>query len=488
MANFDELKTKGNEYFKQGQFEEALEYYSQALGILPSSHVALSNRSLAFFKLEKYDLALKDAESCILANKTWAKGYLRKAAALNSLGEYKKAKESCIAGFILQEQSLCMVFVSEWLKASRALVNPRFEFLKKPPWSDVVPESSDLFCDDYCELLFTIVYQRLSDAESMCHDTMSKCVLGSISIAEGVLTEFHHPVTPSLREWGEAAVIRFESQPKSQWKKVMGDLQRKSTDAVLWFKNDLHKSLRQVLDPLLVLAISAMLVRGNSLCQAYTGHYSTEYLGYACVIFFEQGILSNSKYTAFNMAVLSSILNSYRLRGALDESEVEVIRGICHKLEKLLHCLPKEYNNYDIIFQHYQHTVKVFKEICAKVVTGFTGFHDPSEALSELELAMLKADQSPDIAMDVAAKYITEIAGKLQASKSGGISHINFIDAENMLYISGKVFRSIIDYEAVHYFNILSSIILNIPAQNLSLYIMALVHKSPLSFTIQTIP
>lgn len=439
MANFDDLKSKGNEYFKQGHFELALEFYSKALEVLPSNHIALSNRSLTFYKLEKYNLALEDAEKCILANKSWAKGHLRKTAALNSLGKYKEAKESCIAGFILQDQSLCTIFVGEWLKASRSLVNPRFDCLKQPPWSDVVPESSDLFCDDYCDVLLTVVYQRLSDAESMSHDTMSKCVLGSVSIAEHVLTEFRHPLALSLREWGEVAVIKFESQPKSKWKKLMDDLQKKSSNAIAWFKNDLHRSLRQVLDPVLVLAISAMLVRGNSLCQAYTGHYSTEYLGYACVGFFEQGILSNSKYIAFNMAVLSMILNSYRLRGALDENEVELIRGICHKLENLLHCLPKECRNYDAIMQHYQHTVKVFREICAKVVTGFTGSHDPTEALSELELAMLKSDQDPDMAMDVAVKYITEIAGKSQASQSGGISHINFIDAENMLYITGRV-------------------------------------------------
>ena len=53
MANFDELKIKGNEFFKQGQFELALEFYSKALEISPSNHIALSNRSLTFFKLER---------------------------------------------------------------------------------------------------------------------------------------------------------------------------------------------------------------------------------------------------------------------------------------------------------------------------------------------------------------------------------------------------------------------------------------------------
>ena len=154
--------------------------------------------------------------------------------------------------------------------------------------------------------------------------------------------------------------------------------------------------------------------------------------------FFEQGVLTGPMYTAFHMAVLSMILNSYRLRGALDENEVQLIRGLCHKLESLLPHLPKEHKNYQLITEHYQHTVKVFREICAKVITGFTGSHDPTEALSELELAMLKCEQNPDMAMDIALKYITDIATKTETSRTSNVSHVNFIDAENMLYITGN--------------------------------------------------
>ena len=442
MASFDELKRKGNELFKQGQFELALEFYSKALEISPSNHIALSNRSLTFYKLERYDSALEEADKCIQANKSWAKGYIRKATALNALGRYKEAKEACVVGFTLQEQSLCKLFVEEWLKASRSLVDPKFDALKKPPWSDVLPEAADLFCDEYCTLLHKVAYLRLSDSQSMSHDEMANCVLGAVGIAEGVLAEFHHPTTLSLKEWAEAATIHFESHPKSEWSDLMDNLHKKSLNLMGWLKNDVHKSLRLVLDPVLMLALSAILVRGNVLCQAYTGHHTTEYLGYACVGFFEQGVLKDPKYTAFHMAILSMILNSYRLRGALDENEVQLIRGLCHKLESLLSHLPKVHKNYQLLTEHYQHTVKLFREICAKVITGFTGSHDPTEALSELELALLKCEENPDMAMDVAIKYITDIAGKTESSKTSNVSHINFIDAENMLYITGKKISS----------------------------------------------
>jgi len=87
MAGFEELKARGNECFKQGDLELSLEFYEKALALSPSSHAVLSNRSLVFYKLQKYELSLEEAEKCIGANKTWAKGYIRKAAALNALRE-----------------------------------------------------------------------------------------------------------------------------------------------------------------------------------------------------------------------------------------------------------------------------------------------------------------------------------------------------------------------------------------------------------------
>lgn len=443
MSGFESLKNEGNECFRRGQYELALELYEKALGVSPNNHVALSNRSLAFFKLAQYESALLEADRCINAHQNWAKGYARKAAALNALGECSRAKEVCVAGFALQDQALCKVFVEEWLVASRSLVSPRFDALKKPPWSDVLPESADLFCDDYCNLLHAVVRHRLSDAESMSHDQMTEYVQGAVKIAEGVFAEFGYPVAPALQVWADAATIRFESCPKSDWERLLGDLHSKTAVLVEWLKNGVHKSLRLVLDPVLMLALSAMLVRGNALCQAYTGFHTTEYLGYACVGFFGEGVLSDPKFVAFHMAVLSMILNSYRLRGHLGENDVDLIRGLCHKLENLLPHLPKGSKNYDIIKEHYQNTVKVFREICAKVVSNFTGSYDPKEALSELELTMLSCEENSDKAMDVVVKYITDIAGKSEATRTSAISHINFIDAENMLYITGKPSNSL---------------------------------------------
>ena len=51
-----------------------------------------SNRCGAFTKLGKFTKALSDSEECIRLNRTWAKGYSRKACVLYELGRFEEAR------------------------------------------------------------------------------------------------------------------------------------------------------------------------------------------------------------------------------------------------------------------------------------------------------------------------------------------------------------------------------------------------------------
>ena len=83
----DELKAKGNQFFTENKYDEAVECYTEALTLQPFSHVAFSNRSAAYIKLGKYQKGLADAIQCISLSPKFARGYLRKATALNLLGK-----------------------------------------------------------------------------------------------------------------------------------------------------------------------------------------------------------------------------------------------------------------------------------------------------------------------------------------------------------------------------------------------------------------
>ena len=83
--NVEKLRLKGNEYFKDGLYQEAVEAYSAAIdmskGTPAFNPVLLTNRASAYIKLNQCDAALKDANEYILRFPDCWKGYARKALA-----------------------------------------------------------------------------------------------------------------------------------------------------------------------------------------------------------------------------------------------------------------------------------------------------------------------------------------------------------------------------------------------------------------------
>ena len=437
----EKFRKDGNERFMKGKYLEAIKFYTKALESDPGSHLALSNRSLTYSKLNNYDQALQDAERCVEISERWGKGYLRKATALNLLQRHEEAKKAVVSGFgySLGDNRLATGLVTEWLVASKALTMPKHA-QKLKQLGEAIPECSELFCDEYCEILFTIVWLRLSDSDSMSHDQMVACINGVVRIADKVLADFCQPSSTAFQDWAEAATIQCESYPQSEWTNLMQGLQQKTAKFTKWLREEVHPSLRQVLNPVIILVVSAILVRCNILCQAYAGHNAAEYLGYACSSLFDGVLFTDPIYIPFHMAALNLVLSIYRTKGEpLSDEQVELMRGICHKIDSLLQKLPASHKNYDAIKEHYEQAVKVSREICAKVISGFTGSHDPNSALSELEITLLECDSNPDGAEEIALKYLADIAQKTERSESSSISHINFIDAENMLYLTGNL-------------------------------------------------
>lgn len=86
-----ELKAQGNAALQAKKYDEAIDFYTQAIALDDTNHVFFSNRSAA--KLSSNDAAgaLEDAEACIKLNSTWPKGYVRKGQALHHLRQYQEA-------------------------------------------------------------------------------------------------------------------------------------------------------------------------------------------------------------------------------------------------------------------------------------------------------------------------------------------------------------------------------------------------------------
>ena len=86
-------KGDGNAVLKAGHYTEAIIHYSIALSHLPNNAIILSNRALAYIKIENYGLAIQDATHAILADPAYPKGYYRRGTAEFALGRAKAARK-----------------------------------------------------------------------------------------------------------------------------------------------------------------------------------------------------------------------------------------------------------------------------------------------------------------------------------------------------------------------------------------------------------
>lgn len=83
-------KEKGNEYFKVGDYHDALRHYTKSISHYTNVN-ALNNRALVNMKLKKYDKAIDDCNLTLQLEPNNFKALLRKAQSHESLKEYQEA-------------------------------------------------------------------------------------------------------------------------------------------------------------------------------------------------------------------------------------------------------------------------------------------------------------------------------------------------------------------------------------------------------------
>ena len=130
------LIVDANAAFIDEDFETAVELYSQAIDVEPSSDV-YSSRAAVHLKMENWTEAVADATVAIKMQSSNSKAYLRKGVACFNLGEFVSAKKALTDGLALDNLTDKKIFQT-WLRKCDA----ELEDAAPPARIPVVPSAA----------------------------------------------------------------------------------------------------------------------------------------------------------------------------------------------------------------------------------------------------------------------------------------------------------------------------------------------------------
>ncbi|XP_068948796.1 RNA polymerase II-associated protein 3 isoform X2 [Petaurus breviceps papuanus] len=131
-------KEKGNKYFKQGKYDEAIDCYTKGMAADPYNPVLPTNRASAFFRMKKFAVAESDCNLAIALNRNYTKAYVRRGAARFALQKLEDAKEDYER--VLELEPNNFEAKNELKKINQALMSKEGSHLKE---NDIVIEVTE---------------------------------------------------------------------------------------------------------------------------------------------------------------------------------------------------------------------------------------------------------------------------------------------------------------------------------------------------------
>ena len=337
MSGGEHHKSKGNEYFRSGQYQKAVEHYSEAIRIDPQNVLVYSNRSLAYSKLKEYPSALADACKCVQIRPQWAKGFLRKAAALEGLSRHEEVMQAAAEGFkVSSDHKLDKELVDCWFRANQK-VN------QLPEGAIDLPRGIFILSKEYLNVLAHLM-RSLNGEQPLNHSLMGQCLYSCTEQMEKVLVDFGEPVSGIIKEWAEMLSQEiFPYNPVQSKKAEIAKAMNAKTEAFLqYLEKDISPCVYTILRPILGLIILVVLNRTNILSESNTGHHSAELINTALLPLFKSPVLATDDYHSMYVGRICAVLDSFIGRGyKLSPDEVSVVKTHCSTLEKAMEEYPK---------------------------------------------------------------------------------------------------------------------------------------------------
>ncbi|XP_029617169.1 RNA polymerase II-associated protein 3 isoform X2 [Salmo trutta] len=99
-------KEKGNQLFKEGKYDDAIECYTRGMGADPYNPILPTNRAACFFRLKKFAVAESDCNLSIALDSNYFKAFARRGAARFALQNYESALEDYVMVLKLDPENL----------------------------------------------------------------------------------------------------------------------------------------------------------------------------------------------------------------------------------------------------------------------------------------------------------------------------------------------------------------------------------------------
>ena len=132
------FRKEGNEAFKAGRYEDAVEKYTGAIELCCGGGDSVldvaalfSNRSASYLKMNMYEESLNDANSCVEAKPGWIKGHYRKVVALKELKKWKETLLACKAALKIDKNNRPILKIYKTVSKETKIVLPGGEEKKK---------------------------------------------------------------------------------------------------------------------------------------------------------------------------------------------------------------------------------------------------------------------------------------------------------------------------------------------------------------------
>lgn len=333
----EDLKNRGNELFRSGRYQQAAEQYTEAVKLDPKNALVFSNRSLTHVKLSDYPSALADACRCVEIRPQWAKGYLRKAVALEGLGRYEEVMATAVDGFKRSSDGILSRDIIEcWFRANQKIH-------QLPEGSMELPRGIYILSSEYKTVLAYLM-QSLSGEQPLTQSLVEQCLYSCTKQIEKVLGDFGELVRDVIKEWAEylpQEIFPYTANP-SQKDQVAKQMKIRTDAFVNYLEKEVDPALHTILRPILGLVVLVVLNRSNILCESNTGHHSAELMNRALLPLFERSVLRTEEYHSMYVGRICAILDSFIGRGyRLSTDEISAVRVYCKKLEKAMEGYPR---------------------------------------------------------------------------------------------------------------------------------------------------